>query len=173
VNKFRDRWRFVAESWFALSAKDQKEAGLWLLPNPAGLPICLRRTSGWSGPCRSLAQHKKDFWRATAADEQPIDDLHALSGNLQLVPIAAVRQALESDYTTMADQGCCAVSTQLPGAAGADQPAGGALQCHRAVPRLSSRGHSDPDRLGAGPSLVSVLRLILRFLASPGLPVTP
>ena len=26
MNKIRDRWRFVAESWFALSAEDQKEA---------------------------------------------------------------------------------------------------------------------------------------------------
>ncbi len=26
MNKIRDRWRFVAESWFALSAEDQMEA---------------------------------------------------------------------------------------------------------------------------------------------------
>ena len=39
------------------------------------------------------------------ADEQPIDYLHALSGNLQLVPTDAARQALESDYTAMADAG--------------------------------------------------------------------
>jgi hypothetical protein len=38
-------------------------------------------------------------------DEQPIDDLHALSGNLQLVPTDAARQDLESDYTAMADSG--------------------------------------------------------------------
>jgi len=45
------------------------------------------------------------------------------------------------------------------------------LQCHRAVPRLSSRG---TDRApGAGPSLASVLRLILRFLAPPGLLAIP
>ena len=29
----------------------------------------------------------------------------ALSGNLQLVPTGAARQALESDYTAMADSG--------------------------------------------------------------------
>jgi len=52
-----------------------------------------------------VAQHKEDFWRAMDADEQPIDYLHALSGNLQLVPIDAARQALESDYTAMADSG--------------------------------------------------------------------
>ena len=52
-----------------------------------------------------MAQHKEDFWRAMDADEQPIDYLHALSGNLQLVPIDAARQALESDYTAMASAG--------------------------------------------------------------------
>jgi hypothetical protein len=52
-----------------------------------------------------VAQHKEDFWRAMDADEQPIDYLHALSGNLQLVPIDAARQALESDYTAMASAG--------------------------------------------------------------------
>jgi len=52
-----------------------------------------------------VAQHKEDFWRAMDADEQPIDYLHALSGNLQLVPIDAARQALESDYTAMASSG--------------------------------------------------------------------
>lgn len=51
------------------------------------------------------AQHKEDSWRATDADEQPIDYLYALSGNLQLVPTDAARQALESDYTAMADSG--------------------------------------------------------------------
>lgn len=52
-----------------------------------------------------VAQHKEDFWRATDADEQPIDYLHALSGNLQLVPIDAARQALESDFQVMTDSG--------------------------------------------------------------------
>jgi hypothetical protein len=52
-----------------------------------------------------VAQHKKDFWRAMDADEQPIDYLYSLSGNLQLVPTDAARQALESDYTAMADSG--------------------------------------------------------------------
>ena len=52
-----------------------------------------------------VAQQKEDFWRATDADEQPIDYLYALSGNLQLVPTDAARQALESDYTAMADSG--------------------------------------------------------------------
>jgi len=61
-----------------------------------------------------VAQHKEDFWRAMDADEQPIDYLHALSGNLQLVPIDAARQALESDYTAMAS---------------ATSPWGGAVAC--------------------------------------------
>lgn len=52
-----------------------------------------------------VAQHKEDFWPATDADEQPIDYLYALRGNLQLVPTDAARQALESDYTAMADSG--------------------------------------------------------------------
>lgn len=52
-----------------------------------------------------VAQHKEEFWRARDVDGQPIDDLHALSGNLQLVPTAAARQALESDDTAMADSG--------------------------------------------------------------------
>ena len=52
-----------------------------------------------------VAQHKEDFWRATDADEQPIDYIHALSGNLQLVPIDAARQALESDFQAMTDSG--------------------------------------------------------------------
>ena len=52
-----------------------------------------------------VAKHKEDVWRARDADEQPIDYLHALSGNLQLVPTDAARQALESDYTAMAGSG--------------------------------------------------------------------
>ena len=52
-----------------------------------------------------VAQQKQDFWHATDADELPIDYLRALSGNLQLVPIAAARQALESDYQAMTDSG--------------------------------------------------------------------
>lgn len=52
-----------------------------------------------------VAQHKEDFWRATDADEQPIDDLRALSGNLQLVPIAAAREALDADYRAMINFG--------------------------------------------------------------------
>lgn len=52
-----------------------------------------------------VAQHKEDFWRSRDADEQPIDDLHALSGNLQLVPTDAARQALETDDTATADSG--------------------------------------------------------------------
>ena len=52
-----------------------------------------------------VAQHKEDFWRAMDADEQPIDYLHALSGNLQLVPTDAARQALEWHYTAMAGSG--------------------------------------------------------------------
>lgn len=45
------------------------------------------------------------------------------------------------------------------------------MQCHRALPRLSSR--TIPIRTHSGPSLASVLRLILRFSAPPGLPATP
>jgi len=52
-----------------------------------------------------VAQHKEDFWRATDVDEQPINYLRALSGNLQLVPIDAARQALESDFQAMTDSG--------------------------------------------------------------------
>ena len=52
-----------------------------------------------------MAQHKEDFWRATDADEQPINYLHALSGNLQLVPIDAARQALEADFQAMTGSG--------------------------------------------------------------------
>lgn len=52
-----------------------------------------------------VAQHKEDFWRATDTDEQPIDYLRALSGNLQLVPIDAARQALEADFQAMTDSG--------------------------------------------------------------------
>lgn len=52
-----------------------------------------------------MAQYKEDFWRATDADEQPIDYLRALSGNLQLMPIDAARKALEADYRAMTDSG--------------------------------------------------------------------
>jgi hypothetical protein len=52
-----------------------------------------------------VAQHKEDFWRATDTDEQPSNDLHALSGNLQLVPIDAARQALEADFQAMTASG--------------------------------------------------------------------
>lgn len=55
--------------------------------------------------CEEVAQQKEDFWRATDANEQPINYLLALSGNLQLVPIAAARHALESDYQAMIDSG--------------------------------------------------------------------
>ena len=55
--------------------------------------------------CEEVAQHKEDFWRATDADEQPINYLHALSGNLQLVPIDAARQALEADFQAMTGSG--------------------------------------------------------------------
>ena len=54
---------------------------------------------------KEVAQHKEDFWRATDADGQPINYLHALSGNLQLVPIDAARQALEEDFQAMTDSG--------------------------------------------------------------------
>ncbi|MBD2550202.1 nucleotidyl transferase AbiEii/AbiGii toxin family protein [Microcystis elabens FACHB-917] len=55
--------------------------------------------------CEEVAQHKEDFWRARDADEQPIDYLHALSRNLQLVPTDEARQALEADFQAMTDSG--------------------------------------------------------------------
>ncbi len=52
-----------------------------------------------------VAQHKKDFWRATDAVGQPINYFEAMNGNLQLVPTDAGRVALEADYRAMADSG--------------------------------------------------------------------
>lgn len=52
-----------------------------------------------------VAQHKEDFWHVTDAEDQPIDYHQALSGNLQLIPTDAARQALESDYRAMVDSG--------------------------------------------------------------------
>jgi hypothetical protein len=52
-----------------------------------------------------VAQHKQDFWRAMDADEQPIDYVQVINGQLQLVPIAAAREALEADYMAMTDSG--------------------------------------------------------------------
>jgi hypothetical protein len=46
VNKIRDRWRFVAESWFALSAEDQKEA-LAVAPAESGWPAFLLEKDIW------------------------------------------------------------------------------------------------------------------------------
>lgn len=52
-----------------------------------------------------VAQHKEDFWRATDADGQPINYGQVINGQLQLVPTAAARQALEADYKAMTDSG--------------------------------------------------------------------
>jgi hypothetical protein len=52
-----------------------------------------------------VVQHKEDFWRATDADGQPINYGQVINGQLQLVPTAAARQALESDYRAMTDSG--------------------------------------------------------------------
>jgi hypothetical protein len=46
VNKIRDRWRFVAESWFALSAEDQKEA-LAVAAAESGWPAFLLEKDIW------------------------------------------------------------------------------------------------------------------------------
>lgn len=52
-----------------------------------------------------VAQHKEDFWRATDADGQPINYVQVINGQLQLVPTAAAREALEADYRAMTDSG--------------------------------------------------------------------
>lgn len=52
-----------------------------------------------------VAQHKEDFWRATDADAQPINYDQVINGQLQLVPTAAAREALEADYRAMTDSG--------------------------------------------------------------------
>jgi len=46
VNKIRDRWRFVAESWFALSAEDQMEA-LAVTTAESGWPAFLLEKDIW------------------------------------------------------------------------------------------------------------------------------
>jgi len=46
VNKIRDRWRFVAESWFALSAEDQQEA-LAMAAAESGWPAFLLEKDIW------------------------------------------------------------------------------------------------------------------------------
>ena len=46
MNKIRDRWRFVAESWFALSAEDQKEA-LAVAAAESGWPAYLLEIDIW------------------------------------------------------------------------------------------------------------------------------
>ena len=107
MNKSRDRRRFVAESWFALSAEDQKEA-LAVAAAESGWPAFLLEKDLWVvwalqilGTDQQLLQ-SLTFKGGTSLS---IDDLHALSGNLQLVPTDAGRQALESDNTAMADSG--------------------------------------------------------------------
>ena len=46
MNKIRDRWRFVAESWFALSAEDQMEA-LAVAAAESGWPAFLLEKDIW------------------------------------------------------------------------------------------------------------------------------
>ena len=46
MNKIRERWRFVAESWFALSAEDQKEA-LAVAASESGWPAYLLEKDIW------------------------------------------------------------------------------------------------------------------------------
>lgn len=46
MNKIRDRWRFVAASWFALSAEDQKEA-LAVAAAESGWPAFLLEKDIW------------------------------------------------------------------------------------------------------------------------------
>ena len=46
MNKIRDRWRFVADSWFALSAEDQKEA-LAVAAAESGWPANLLEKDIW------------------------------------------------------------------------------------------------------------------------------
>ena len=46
MNKIRDRWRFVAESWFALSAEDQKQA-LAVAAAESGWPAFLLEKDIW------------------------------------------------------------------------------------------------------------------------------
>jgi antitoxin component of MazEF toxin-antitoxin module len=46
VNKIRERWRFVAESWFALSPEDQKEA-LAVAAAESGWPAFLLEKDIW------------------------------------------------------------------------------------------------------------------------------
>jgi hypothetical protein len=52
-----------------------------------------------------VAQHKEDFWRATDADGQPFNYVEVINGQLQLVPTAAAREALEADYRAMTVSG--------------------------------------------------------------------
>lgn len=52
-----------------------------------------------------VAQHKEDFWRATDAQEQPINYFQVINGELQLIPTAAAMTALEWDYKAMAESG--------------------------------------------------------------------
>ena len=52
-----------------------------------------------------VAQQKKDFGRATDAEGQPINDVQVINAELQLVPTAAAREALEADYRAMTDSG--------------------------------------------------------------------
>jgi hypothetical protein len=46
LQQIRDRWRFVAESWFALSAEDQKEA-LAVAAAESGWPAFLLEKDIW------------------------------------------------------------------------------------------------------------------------------
>jgi hypothetical protein len=77
---------------------------------------------------KEVAQKKEDFSRAIDAAPQPLDYFHALSGNLQLVPTDAARQALESDYRAMTNSGMLRGEIWSFPSCWADQPAGGAVQ---------------------------------------------
>lgn len=52
-----------------------------------------------------VAQNKQDFWHTTDAAKQPIDYVQVINGELQLVPTADAREALEADYRAMTDSG--------------------------------------------------------------------
>jgi len=130
------------------------------------------RTFGGLRPCpmrcyseavkADVRRHKEDFWRAMDADKQPIDYLHALSGNLQLVPTDAARQALESGYTAMADSGCCAVSSRASRSCwrGSASWRSSAMPSRGPSP-VSAAAYSDPERFGARP--VACLSFALDF----------
>jgi hypothetical protein len=97
----------VAESWFALSAEDQKEA-LAVAAAESGWPAYLLEKDIWVDWALQILGTDQQLLQSLTfkgGTSLSIDDLHALSGNLQPVPTDAGRQALESDNTAMADSG--------------------------------------------------------------------